>query len=302
MFDMKTKVSEVGLHGLTMLDALVLTIILVALAAFMMAPAGPRPRQKAQRISCVNNLKQVGLAYRIWDNDNGNLYPMQQKEARGGMKELLSNSFHAGQFAYLPCTLMQNELGQSPKIVICPADERMPNTNFFPGANVPTPASAFKLGGAGSFDNSNVSYFCGVGALDTYPQSVLGGDRNLGDGGYPNAPAQDPYYGISGSTANPSPNSGADAIVNTNGIWVFSVINGGGVADRSQRVAWSAKMHSCGNTAGAGNILLGDGSAQQCTSASLRQIWLKNAVDLGNFAARDKIHSTNRGDIRLLFP
>jgi hypothetical protein len=46
---------------------------------------------------------------------------------------------------------------------------------------------------------------------------------------------------------------------------------------------WSAKLHSAGNTSGAGNITLGDGSAQQVTSGNFRLNWRKNATDAGNF-------------------
>lgn len=284
-------------------EVVVLTLVLAVAVSMLLPIAGRHTCCKATRISCVNNLKQIGTAYRIWENDNGSLYPTQQSETLGGMKELLAGSFTAGQYAYLPYAIMQNEMGQSPKVMVCPSDGRIPGANFFPGANAPKSTNAFKLGGTGTFDNTNVSYFCGIGASDTYPQSLLGGDRNLGDGGYANSPMQDPYYGISGSVANPSPNSGADAIVNTNGNWVFAAINvNGGRADRRQAVAWSAKMHSAGKPAGAGNILLGDGSAQQCNSAGFRSTWLKNAIDTGNFAAIDRAHSTNRGDIRLLFP
>jgi type II secretory pathway pseudopilin PulG len=297
--------------GLTLVEALVVMVVVAFLALYLLADmAGPRPRQKATRISCVNNLKQVGTAYRIWENDHGDLYPMSQKESLGGMAEILSNSISAGSYAYLPYSIMQNELGQSPKVVLCPADERTANTNFFPGANAPTPSSAFNFGGAGTFDNTNVSYFVGVGASDTYPQSILAGDRNLGNAGKIN-PAngaivaeQDPDFGISGATANPGHPCGADAIVNTNGAWSFAVIAGGGgrVGRGTDVVGWSAKMHSAGNTAGAGNILLGDGSAQQCTSAAFRLNWLKNASDLGNFANFDRLHTTNNGSVRFLFP
>ena len=48
-------------------------------------------------------------------------------------------------------------------------------------------------------------------------------------------------------------------------------------------MGWSAKLHSAGNTSGAGNIMLGDGSAQQVTSGNFRLNWLKNAEDAGNF-------------------
>ena len=311
IFDMNTKLSNRRLQGMTMIEALVVMVVLAVLAS-MMLPALSNQHHHYPRISCINNMKQIGTAYRIWENDNGNMYPMQQTEDMGGFSNLLASSFKEGPYAYLTYSIMQNELGQSPKIVICPSDERTPNTNFWPGLlNAPQPTNVFNLGGTGSFDNTNVSYFVGVGANDTYPQSILGGDRNLGDGGVINpadgtvsTPAQDPYYGISGTTANPDHPCGADAIINTNGAWSFAIISGGGgsVGRGSQAVGWSAKMHSAGNTAGAGNIMLGDGSAQQVTSANFRYTWLRNATDLGNFANQDKIHSSAKGDIRLLFP
>jgi hypothetical protein len=311
IFDMNTKISNQCHHGITLLETLVVMVLLAVLFA-MLAPAFSHPHSKAPRITCINNMKQLGIAYRVWENDNGDKYPMQQTEALGGMQEILSNSVSAGRFAYLPYSIMQNELGQSPRIVVCPSDDRIANTNFWPGSlNAPQPARSFKLGGTGTFDNTNVSYFCGVGAIDMYPQSILGGDRNLGNGGVINAangmvsaPTQDPYYGISGTTANPEYPCGADAIVNTNGTWSYaSISGGGGSVDRdTQAVAWSAKIHSAGNIAGAGNILLGDGSAQQCTSAGLRATWLRNATDAGNFARYDKIHTSPGGSVRLLFP
>jgi hypothetical protein len=280
----------------------------------MLAPGFARGHVRSSRISCVNNLKQIGVAYRIWENDNGDKYPMEQTEALGGMQGILSNSMSAGRFAYLPYALMGNELGQSPKVVVCPNDDRVANTNFYWGQqNAPTERGYAWTNAAdyGSFDNTNVSYFCGVGASDTYPQSILGGDRNLGNGGVINitngnvrSPEQDPYYGISGKTANPEYPCGADAIVNTSGQWSAAFVSGGGgnVGCGLQAVAWSAKIHSAGNIAGAGNLLLGDGSAQQCTSAGLRRTWLTNATDLGNFATYDKIHTVANGSIRLLFP
>jgi hypothetical protein len=53
-------------------------------------------QQRAERIQCVNNLKQVGLAMRIWANDNGDKYPTS-------------------------LIVMSNELS-AVKILICPSD------------------------------------------------------------------------------------------------------------------------------------------------------------------------------------
>jgi hypothetical protein len=57
-------------------------------------------------------------------------------------------------------------------------------------------------------------------------------------------------------------------------------------------------MHSKGRSAGAGNIMLGDGSAQQVTSGTLTLNWLKP----GSQNVKLQRAPANAAGIRLIFP
>lgn len=76
--------------------SLALGLVMIPLMAAMLLPALARAKGKAQTIQCVNNLKQIGLAARIWSTDHNEQFPP---------------SFLA----------MSNELS-SPRILVCPGD------------------------------------------------------------------------------------------------------------------------------------------------------------------------------------
>jgi type II secretory pathway pseudopilin PulG len=102
-----------AMAGLVMGCLSAVLIPVIAILAGLLLPALAKAKDKAQRINCMNNMKQIGLAARMWSNSNGEKFPPD--------------------FAS-----MSNEL-VSPRILVCPGDAsktRVMNWSEFGPGNV----------------------------------------------------------------------------------------------------------------------------------------------------------------------
>ena len=228
----------------TLIELLVVIAIIAILAA-MLLPALAAAKRKAQKINCVNNLKQVTLAFRIWEGDNGDKYPTALSSNQGGASEFVATAgggLPAAAKYSVPYlfSVMSNELA-TPKVVYCPSDSgRSAGTNFITGAAATT---------AGFFNNSQLSYFVSGDASDAYPQMILAGDRNIG-------------------TVATQGAASASATIIPGGIQLLGTLSGANYA------AWTAQdMHLKG-----GNLGLTDGSVQTAT-VSAQQTAFNNATN-----------------------
>jgi prepilin-type processing-associated H-X9-DG protein len=142
----------------TQIELLVVLATIAVLGCLLFLGMG-NARQRAFRISCTSNLKQIGLAFKTWSLDNQGRFPWQvlTNQARDIKPEVATN-------VYLQFMMMSNELS-TPYILRCPADAQRAVTRDF-----------------GKLSNTNVSYFVGLDAEDSTLQMFLAGDRNLTNG------------------------------------------------------------------------------------------------------------------------
>jgi hypothetical protein len=161
---MKLKVRSAQRGDISLID-LIAIIAAVVIVAGVMLPMLAKSRVRPKQINCINNLKQVGLSFRLWALDNGDKVPAAVSTNEGGAKEFVSAGNTFRQFV-----VMSNELS-APKFVLCPRDSaRTYATNF------------------NSFRETNISYFV-VPEADVENASMwLVGDRNLAVGGKPLLP------------------------------------------------------------------------------------------------------------------
>src|SRR5436309_2423824 len=118
-------------RGFTLLELLVVVAIISVLAALLL-PVLALAKEKAQKVACLSNLRQVGLAIQCYAADNGGKIPYGPKAppftnpsdfypSTGAPTSLIS--LQNGAPAALGLLLPQY-LAVQPKVLFCPASDQ----------------------------------------------------------------------------------------------------------------------------------------------------------------------------------
>ena len=157
--EMNTK----SVSAFTRVDVVVMLVVATAMLALWLLYGGAgairhRPRPGA-RVLCTSNLKQVALAFSLWEADrNLTNFPWEVSAPIGTAADAQSTN------VFRHFAVISNEL-QNLRVLTCPADKTR------------KPASSWR-----ALRNDNISYFINVTpSLDV--QSVIAGDRNLSTNG-----------------------------------------------------------------------------------------------------------------------
>jgi len=132
--------------GFTLIELLVVIAIIAILAA-MLLPALSNAKQKAQRINCLSNLKQLQLCWIMYPDENNDLCP--PNDARGGSpSDGYSTNLEAWVYGWVPVdtntfwieTGRLFKYNRSTAIYVCPSD-RYQVRDFATGNRYPTTRS-----------------------------------------------------------------------------------------------------------------------------------------------------------------
>ena len=78
-----TEINRTRIRAFTLIELLVVIAIIAILASLLM-PALGHAKSKAQSVKCISNLRQHGLAYRMYVDDNNGNYPLTEGWAAAG--------------------------------------------------------------------------------------------------------------------------------------------------------------------------------------------------------------------------
>jgi prepilin-type N-terminal cleavage/methylation domain-containing protein len=178
---------------------LFVVVALIAILAAMLLPALASTRGNSQRIACMNNIKQVDLAFRLWEGNYNGRYPQAVSQVQGGAQEYCAHANGTptptapaiSKNAGMVFMVMSNQLA-TPKVLFCPSDNFHTAGNGYAtnfgygellGVSQSPPRGVTLTALEGTSALTKISYFVNGDAQEANPQDIMIGDRNIGTSG-----------------------------------------------------------------------------------------------------------------------
>ena len=197
--------------GFTLIELLVVIAIIAILAA-MLLPALSAAKEKANRIACMNSLKQMGIALQMYAGENNSTYPTLKWSPTGSVWYPYEMArFTAANDASLDMgwedlgLLYATKLLSSPKIFYCSSNKKDEKNDFnfdhYQNSIHQWPFGGFDVAGANNpgYVRSGYSYFPQNKVLD--PATAIPGVPSAGSVALPTVNPKDTSASHGGQNA-----------------------------------------------------------------------------------------------------